>query len=537
MRPGDWAAATLTPLPFWAAATLTPLPFWAAATLKPLPFWAGSGSLISMRDDELRRILTDANQWWRAAAAGSDPTAWVGSHRLLRDRIRYDLGYRANVLDDITSGPLSDLLLVLSGPRRIGKSVALLDAAAALCGRDDVDPRQIVHVPCDGMRDRDLRRVLTLGRELTRSVDAPHPRRRVWMLDEITGTPGWTTVLKAARDSTSFGDDTVIISGSRWAAGEDIEGSLLTGRAGTTDARRVRQLLPMTFRDYLTATRPQLVRPPWVHPADLQSTSVRLGLDALAFDVDDYDLAWQGYLTCGGFPRAVAEHTHTGAVSLPYLRDLAAWLRSDVDPDAPTESVPALLSGLTERATSPLNARAASNALGYSSNHTFARRLARLTSTFAIIACKHRDDAGTVVSNSQAKVYLVDPLLAWLPSKLRAGLPEPNMTTLSEMALGVALARAVDALDEGRWVAGDTIGYTRTASGKEVDLAPVPVPSPAGSVRTVPIESKWVDAGWRNEAKVVEAKYAAGILATKSLLDLDHPAWAVPAPLVALLLA
>jgi hypothetical protein len=166
-----------------------------------------------------------------------------------------------------------------------------------------------------------------------------------------------------------------------------------------------------------------------------------------------------------------------------------------------------------------------------------ARRLARLTGTFAALNCPQRGEAGAVVANSQGKVYLVDPLLAWLPSRLRAGLVEPEMTTLTEMALGVTLARAVDALDEGRWVAGDTIGYIRTASGREVDLAPVPVPSPSGPVRSVPIESKWVDAGWRSEAKVVEAKYAAGILATKSLLDLDHPTWAVPAPLVALLLA
>ena len=48
-----------------------------------------------MRDDELRRILTDANPWWRAAAAGTDPTAWARSHRLLRDRTTHDLGYES----------------------------------------------------------------------------------------------------------------------------------------------------------------------------------------------------------------------------------------------------------------------------------------------------------------------------------------------------------------------------------------------------------------------------------------------------------
>jgi uncharacterized protein len=33
-----------------------------------------------------------------------------------------------------------------------------------------------------------------------------------------------------------------------------------------------------------------------------------------------------------------------------------------------------------------------------------------------------------------------------------------------------------------------------------------------------------------------EAKYRNGILATKSILDTQHPTWAVPAPLLALLL-
>ena len=74
-----------------------------------------------------------------------------------------------------------------------------------------------------------------------------------------------------------------------------------------------------------------------------------------------------------------------------------------------------------------------------------ARRLARLTGTFAALNCPQRGEAGAVVANSQGKVYLVDPLLAWLPSRLRAGLAEPEMTTLTEMALGVTLARAVDA--------------------------------------------------------------------------------------------
>ncbi|MGH9011735.1 MAG: hypothetical protein ACRDYF_18095 [Acidimicrobiia bacterium] len=59
---------------------------------------------------------------------------------------------------------------------------------------------------------------------------------------------------------------------------------------------------------------------------------------------------------------------------------------------------------------------------------------------------------------------------------------------------------------------------------------------PTGARRSVAIEAKWVDDGWRSEAKVVENKYKAGVLATKSVLNLDHLSWAVPAPVVALLL-
>lgn len=489
-----------------------------------------------VRDDEIRHVLTTSNPWWRATVGGLDPTEWTRDHRLLRERATHDLGYRADVLHDLVAEPITDRLVILTGPRRIGKSVALLDAAAALCARDDVDPRQILHVPCDGMRERDLRRVLALGRELTRSVDRGGSARRVWLFDEVSAVPGWTAVLKVARDQTRFGADTVVATGSRWAAGEDVVANLLSGRAGTDNTRRVRHLLPMSLRDYLAATRPELPRPPAVHPADLQQASVALLLEDLRYDLDEYDLAWQAYLTCGGFPRAVAEHTTTGAVSRSYVHDINAWLRGDVDPEGVVESIALLLAGLTERASSPLSVTRAGEDLGYSTRPVFDRRLARLTSSFAALWSPQRDEHGQVLRGSQSKLYLTDPLLAWLPSTLRAGIRAPDMTVLTEMALGVCLARAIEVLDPGRWVTNDTIGYARTGSGNEVDFASVPVPTTTGTAMTVPVESKWVSQGWRSQARVIEGKYGRGIVATKSILDVENPTWAVPAPVLALLL-
>jgi hypothetical protein len=117
------------------------------------------------------------------------------------------------------------------------------------------------------------------------------------------------------------------------------------------------------------------------------------------------------------------------------------------------------------------------------------------------------------------------------------GLPTPDFTRLTESAIGITLARAIEALDEGRWLSDDSVGYARTESNNEVDFAPVRVPLAGAHATTVPIESKWVDTGWRGEARVIDGKYGRGIMATKSVLDLEGDVWAVPAPLVALLLA
>jgi hypothetical protein len=108
--------------------------------------------------------------------------------------------------------------------------------------------------------------------------------------------------------------------------------------------------------------------------------------------------------------------------------------------------------------------------------------------------------------------------------------------TNSPLALGITLARTLEESEEGRWSDGNSIGFTRTGSGNEVDFSPVPIRTSTGTGMTVPIESKWVDDGWRGEARVLTGKYGRGILATKSILALDDSVWAIPAPLLALLL-
>jgi len=490
-----------------------------------------------MRDDQIATRLREASPWWRAAITGASPVAWAASNRLLEDRARYDLGYRSSVLDDVANDPIDDKLVILSGPRRVGKSVVLLDTAATLCARDDVDSRQLIHIPADGFSAQDLHRAFVIGRENTKSVDASRRLPRVWLLDEVSGVPGWTSAIKVLRDQTPVGDDTVVATGSRLVGSDDVTSNLLAGRAGRGNHRRLRHLMPMSFRDFLIASKSDLPRPEPMPLWQLQSRRVHDALEPLPMLVGDYDLAWQEYLQCGGFPRAVFEFLVRGGVSTAYLRVLERWLVTDVDPGSVPDSVALLLDAISHRATSPFNATSTARDLGFWSGDQLTRRVRRLVATFAAIECPQRDGHGFKIGGrTQAKVYLTDPVLAWLPTRLRAGLPEPRLTTLTEMVIGVSLAVAIENAQEGRFLVDDTIGYLRTGSGQKVDFAPVSVPSAAGNHLTTPIESKWVARNWRGEARVMEGSLGGGVLATRTVLDTSRTSWAIPAPLAALLI-
>lgn len=70
--------------------------------------------------------------------------------------------------------------------------------------------------------------------------------------------------------------------------------------------------------------------------------------------------------------------------------------------------------------------------------------------------------------------------------------------------------------------------HMRTATKAEIDFVG---PDLDGCV-----EGKYVDAGWRGEARTARANFGRGILATRRVLDLDDAVWAVPAPILAWLL-
>jgi len=109
-------------------------------------------------------------------------------------------------------------------------------------------------------------------------------------------------------------------------------------------------------------------------------------------------------------PRAVAEHHRTGEVSDAFLRDLAAWLHRDVDPEAGEDSVPKLLAEIERRSTRHSTGTALDGPR-YANRQTLDRRLARLVHAFAALWCHQVDDDGNRVAGARSKLYLTDPSL------------------------------------------------------------------------------------------------------------------------------
>ncbi|MGH3565449.1 MAG: ATP-binding protein [Pseudonocardia sp.] len=477
-----------------------------------------------MHDDEIRRYLRERNPWWRAAASGGDVTAWVRHDPTLNAAAVAGIEHHPDVLADVTAGGL----WVVRGPRRVGKSVAAKRLVAGLCAGPEPRAARVVYAAADGFRVQDLRRLFTIGRELAGAGPL------YWIIDEVSSVVGWPAAIKELRDNTPLAHDAVVLTGSSAGDLADARSALGPGRTGTAHPFRV--LLPMTFREYLRASKAGVPLPDQVTPDALRSAAAASAIAELAPFVDDLDLAWQQFNDIGGFPRAVADHVAHGDVSDAFTFDLLSWLAGDVEHDRPVESVLELLVELHRRTGSPLNQAQTAEAL-HISRDRFRVRCHRMVSTFAAHWCPQGDEHGAAVPGSQSKLYLIDPLLARLPTLRDPALPAPDATRLTESSLARELAQATDRVHPDRFVEGRAIRYSRAGAGGEVDFAPVPIAVAGVRSRTVAVESKWVSRQWRGEALAVRRRFGGGVLATKDLVDIDDPeVWAVPAPMVALLL-
>lgn len=463
-----------------------------------------------MADAQLRELLLDRNHWWR------DADAWRRDDPYLREAAAAPFEYRPEPLADIAPPGV----YVLTGPRRVGKSLELRRAIARLFD-GGVTPRNIIYCSCDTFSKQDLRRVFVVGRNLTRTAEGP----RYWMVDEITAVRDWPAVIKDLRDDTALHDDCLVLTGSSAREFRQATKNLAGRRGGVRDSDRL--LLPMSFRTFCGAIG--VVGVPALGPfapRDLMSRGARAAYDELEVWSDELTQAWESYLLIGGFPRSVRDFINHGDVQEDFINDMWDVIRGEAIRATSLSDTEILtfLARVGETMTSRLNASAVAREAGLGNNHRVNDRINDLF--FAFLAWQiFQNNDGKPNTRAHRKVYFTDPLISRIAHHLNSRHYRPDDTRLSEQQIGLLVARAIERQRRGSFLAADGVLYERTATDNEIDFV--------GPDLGLPIESKYVNSGWKREAQTAEAAYGRGILATRSVYDTSEEVWAVPAGVLA----
>lgn len=468
-----------------------------------------------MKVGEIGQILRHTNLWWRS------PRGWQREDPDLRALAESSIAYEPDPLRGLKEGGL----YLLRGPRRVGKSVELKRAIASLLQRN-VEPRAIIHASVDGWRDADLGGLVDVGRRVeTRAVTAG----RYWFIDEITSVVGdWPSRTKWLRDNDAgFARDTVVLTGSS-ARGLDAAVKALAGRRGRA-SHTDRTLLPMGFAPFCRALGlDEVPFPDPLRVTDLRGRRSARAIVRLQPWLNDLVTAWEMYVLTGGFPRAVDERVREHDVSDAFRESLWSVIHGEAMRSfrfSATQTI-GLLARLSSSLAGPLNVAHLSRETGVAESMA-AARLNDLREAYIVWPCHAEQDLAPHL-RSQSKFYFTDPLFARLAA-WRGAHPEPDVTVLSEQQLGLALWRHFERLEPGSFGASDQVLFHRSATRAEIDFV-----GPAFG--DVAIESRYVDGSWARAAQTLRASRWRGIVATRSVLDLDGDVWAVPAPVLALLI-
>lgn len=254
--------------------------------------------------------LFELNPWWQ------DPKSIAADrHVVLYEGKKYKY-YPDKILRQIELDRPG--IYTLRGPRQIGKTSTVKLLIRELID-GGVDPKKIVYLPCDNVKDR-----FELVDLLTRYVRVFVQDKKFYLfVDEATMVSDWQLAVKHLVDSGLFDEAVMIITGSS-AYDLKVSTERLPGRRG---AGKDLVYLPLTFREYLKGFGVQIEALSIIDLLNLSQAELEDLQAKCSFVKKYFDMYW---LT-GGFPFVVNDFLERGFVSDDSMRTITDFVLGDME--------------------------------------------------------------------------------------------------------------------------------------------------------------------------------------------------------------
>lgn len=460
--------------------------------------------------------LAALNPWW-AGADGFAGDPHLGA--LARAPFRRVPGALAAIR------PTDEGIFTLRGPRQVGKTTLLKQLARELVRAGRWDPRRIVYYSLDLVDDR--QRIVDLVRQVKASRPTAARERWCFLLDEVSMVTGWQRSLKYLWDHDIEGArrDLFVLSGSS-AVDLRRASDRLPGRRGTG---RDLALLPLSFREFLSAVDPAAVPPPLAKPSDLRTAPGEELARQAMFSLGRLQTRLEQYAVVGGFPAAVSDFLASGAVTPRTLADLWNVVASDIERSSRSRVRALRLLG---RVVSSLGSPFSWTSLAIDMDVTrpIAEEYAKLLAdSFLLFIVYFRDLAGRSQPRKEKKLYATDPLVLRLPAHVEnTGLPA--MAAVIESVIGFTLLRMSehDLIESFR--DPQSLCYWKSAAGREVDFLAGYRPA------QLPVEVKYQTKVGRQDTLGIRNAFGRGLLVSRNDLRWDADVPTIPAAVLLALL-
>lgn len=458
-------------------------------------------------DEQLRT----QNPWW------ADPAA-VYRDPHLRQYREGGLAWTPAALESVSLEPGDTD--TLRGPRQVGKTTTAKRIIERLVRRGQ--PR-VLYFSLDVVRDfRDLPDLIVRAKRLHPQPEGP------WyiFLDEVTSVSDWQLGIKYAWDQGVTRSDYLLLTGS---SAHDLRrgAERLPGRRGNgTDYLQ----LPMSFRDFAREAAGVRLPEQRFTVEECLTKAGRSTLATLNLQAVELAEAWSAYRQVGGYPAAVRDFvaTRQPRVSDATFRTLWDTIAGDIarsgrDPVAALK----LLEEIAISLGNPLKWTSAGKAMGVS-DVTARQYVEYLAESFALLAMYFWDLGGkTLQPGKQRKVYFIDPLLGFIPSRVVPGTRTPSEDGVVENLVGTGLFRsAAYTMIQAGAVPG-SIAYWRSHRNREIDFV---VPA-VREGRRIPVEVKGdAETGLGHARAAIRRVFGRGVVVSRSLFDWAEDVPVLPAP-------